>query len=323
MIELHRMHVGRGIADGPVTLFPVWIDVPAVTGIDWRPNAVAYREFDGGASVSTLTAQAVGLRPAIALDGDLAEGGWQTRMVARSVLLGAGQTAKLPVLCVEEGRWGGLSDDLVGRARRATPAVRAATYRAGDVQQDVWARVREFEQLAGGAGASASRSLAHHLDALDALGDGLAVWQPTGLESLGARPTVIDGQRGVIVGIGGRIVGAELFASTVALKSRWAGIIDAARLDARRVSPFATPAEQARRFARRLEKLAIGRDVHAPGGLSVALETRDERYAGRGIALSSPAAASEAPGSTALNGDERMLHLGVVDLAHPMFALAA
>ena len=320
MIELHRMHVGRGIADGPVTLFPVWIDVPAVTGIDWRPTAVAYREFDGGASVSTLTAQAVGLRPAIALDGDLAEGGWQTRMVARSVLLGAGQTAKLPVLCVEEGRWGGHSDDLVGRARRATPAVRAATYRAGDAQHDVWAQVREFEKLAGGHGGSATGSLAHHLDALE---HELLPWHSAGLEPLGPRPTVIDGQRGVIVGIGGRIVGAELFASTVALKSRWVGIVDAARLDARRMSPAATLAEQARRFARRLEQLAIGRDVYAPGGLSVALETRDERYAGRGIALSSPAAASEAPGSTALSGDERMLHLGVADLAHPMFALAA
>lgn len=160
------LHVGRSAQYSALTLFPVWADGGAATGLEWDLGTLDIGERDGGGQVNSLTAVNAGDKPVVLLEGDLLEGGWQTRMVARSTILGPHQTANLAALCVEQGRWerGGKRGHRAG-GRRVSTSLRAArdrAYRHGeDAQHAVWHGIASrYETTAR----TASHSFADHLD---------------------------------------------------------------------------------------------------------------------------------------------------------------
>jgi len=293
MRELHELHVGKALLDEGVSVFPIWIGAPAVSGYSWEPGAVRFTERAGGAAVGELDAVNTTRRPAIALEGDLAEGGQQHRMVARSLVLEPGERRPVDALCVEQGRWHGASG-FVRTGRRASSSIREASRRGTDAQGEVWRSIQHLDHTFVG---SPTSSLLHHLDGPAA-----------------PLPRLLDGQRGVIIGIGGRVLGAELYGSTTALRSRWRGIIEGARLDARRGPWRVTHAETARAFARIIEQLQL--DSVAEAGAAVAIEGSRGGVRGTGIATAGndwglPVAAAES---------ERLLHLALSDASHPLLA---
>lgn len=307
------LHVGQGTHQAGLTLFPVWVDAPRIGSLDWAPGSLRVTErgadVDGaGAAVDTLEAENLAARPLVALEGDLLEGGWQNRMLARSMVLAPHERRELPALCVEQGRWGGGADHTAG-GRRASLVVRYGDESAHDRlareldrpdrQSRVWRRIDAIEQRLG---RSETRSFTHQLDR----------------QSI-RLPRLIDGQRGVIIGIGGRIMGLELFCSGSGLRSRYAGIVQSAAVDARLADPVATPAERARAFARALQ----GRRLH--GREQVGGEQRerwfevardDDRIAVSGLAARL-AGGADAFADTAERG---VLHLTALDRAHPLLA---
>lgn len=292
--ELHEIHVGRAILDHGVSLFPLWVGGPAVTGYDWSPTSIAFEEVEGGATVDTLEATNTAGRPAVALEGDLAEGGWQHRMVARSVAIAPGERRPVSVLCVEQGRWHG-STSFGRRGRRVSATVRAASRRGSDAQLEVWQSIQHLDRQFTG---SPTRSLTHHLD-----------------EAGAPSPRMLDGQRGVVIGVAGRILGAELFASVAGLRSRWEGIVEGARLDARRADWIPTQAETARQFARIVEGLELVRTEQAGLGSTVVGQ--------RGPVRASGIAAMVAQREWMSDSDaNRILHLSLINQAHPLLVSA-
>jgi hypothetical protein len=234
-----RLHVGQGTHRGPLTVFPVWTDAPTIpreylTGAS-APVDVAERA--GTPAVDQLVVTNRGQRPVLLLAGELLEGGWQTRALTATTLLAPGEPTVLPVVCVEEGRWGG--DVRHSRqARRAPFAVRAQFDRA-EPQQAVWDRVRGYESVAG---PSETGSLADRLDRIVPVARDL---------TRGLRP--LAGQWGLLVGIAGHPAWLEVFDSRRSLAAHWSGLLHAATLDALGRSPVRTPATLARSFAQRLE----------------------------------------------------------------------
>lgn len=171
------------------------------------------------------------------LEGELLEGGNQTRACVRDVIVAPGSQVDIEVVCVEQYRWS--HDGPHGRrARRATITVQKAMWTDGhDRQGDVWDGVRRYETVTGPTG---SGSLADHLD---------RVMTPI-------LPRLLAGQNGVIVGVAGQPVALELFGSRAALQAHLSGIVDAAFLEAALGGPpQPVPARRARRFAARLEAL--------------------------------------------------------------------
>lgn len=294
------LHVGQGTHHAGLTVFPVWVDAPRIGSLDWAPDALRISERAEGASVDTLEAQSLATRPLVALEGDLLEGGWQNRMLARSMVLAPRERRELPALCIEQGRWGGAADHRAG-GRRASLVVRYGDESAHDrlvseLQRDdrqsrVWRRIDAIEQRLG---RSETRSFTHQLDR-----------QST------RPPRLIDGQRGVIIGIGGRIMGLELFCSGSGLRSRYAGIVQSAAVDARLADPVATPAERARAFVRALQ----GRRLHGgeAGERWFEVARDDDRIAATGLGVR---VAGGAAGPT----DRGLLHLTALDRAHPLLA---
>jgi hypothetical protein len=156
-------------------------------------------------------------------------------------------------------------------------------------QHEVWRRIGRFETSLG---ATASSSMLDHLDRAE----------PISLDRL-------EGQRGVIIGIGGRVVGAELFGSTTGLRARWQGILDAAALDARLAPPVRTPAGRARDFARRL--MAMTLEDGGDAGLARELHSHQGSLRASGIAATKDELFPSADFT-------RIIHLTAFDDSHPL-----
>jgi len=276
-----RLHVGQGTHRGPLTVFPVWTDLPSsgpgyLTGTA-APVEVAERA--GSPAVDQLLVTNRADRPVLLLAGELLEGGMQHRASTATTLLPPDRPTVLPVVCVEQGRWHG---DAVHRrqARRVPFAVLPRL----DSQHEVWRRVHRYEAVAG---PSATDSLAERLDRSA---------PQTGDLTRGLRP--LAGQRGVLVGIAGRPAWLEVFDSGHTLAAHWSGLMQAAALDALGRPPIGTSATLARGFAERVEGTRLTLD--GPAGLG-------RRFRGGGrVRLD------------AVTWHDRTVHLTAVDLTHPL-----
>lgn len=302
---LPLLHVGRGAQYGALTLFPVWADGGGGIGLEWDLGTLDIGERDGGGQVNSLAAVNSGHKPVVLLEGDLLEGGWQTRMIARSTILGPHEAANIEALCVEQGRWtqGGNRGHRAG-GRRVSVSLRAARDRANrqgkDPQQAVWHGIASrYETNVR----TATHSFADHLDRV-ARESRQRTERP-----LPATP--LPGQRGVIIGIGGRVLGMELLATPTALAKRWNGILEAARFDAEHAPETATLGQQARDFAARIEQANVDVACEAPSVVTLVADQRSLHLSG--IALPVP--------EHSIDGDfGGIVHLAAYDQAHPLLA---
>jgi hypothetical protein len=276
-----QLHVGQGTHRGPLTVFPVWTDLPS-SGPGYLTGAgapVEVAERSGSPAVDQLVVTNRADRPVLLLAGELLEGGWQHRAVTATTLLLPDRPTVLPVVCVEQGRWHG---DVVHR-RRARRVPFAVLPRL-DSQAEVWRRVSRYEDVAG---PSATDSLAERLDRVAPRARDL---------TRGLRP--LAGQRGLLVGVAGRPAWLELFDSARTLKAHWAGLMEAAALDALGRANLRTLAALARGFAERVEGTRLTLD--GPAGLG-------RRFRGGGRVR-----------VDAVAWHDRTVHLTAVDLTHPL-----
>jgi hypothetical protein len=217
---------------------------------------VQVSELPSGPEVDTLVVTNPNDTPLLLTAGELLEGGHQHRMVADSVLLTARSEQAVNVVCIEHGRWSGGRDHRPA-GRRASARVRAGL-RAGvadgirpsggrDRQGEVWSRIAGLE---GPRGRSVTQSYLEYADN----GDEDVTRMTDGL-----RP--FPGQVGVMIGVAGHPVFAEVFDRPDALEQQFRSIVRAAAFDAIGQQPLPTPAHRGRRFL----KLAVGAPTR-PGG---------------------------------------------------------
>ncbi len=285
--KMPELHVGQGYGYGGLTVFPVWVDAPIATGFDLGDAAtIDIAEREGSPVVGELVAHNRGHRPALLLEGELIEGGWQNRVLVFPLLLAADASEVVEVACVEEGRWhGGVAH--ARRSRAASPSVRAAL--RGDPnerQRDVWDKVGAFDQALG---ASATSSLTDHLDSV----------RPDPKHEIHQ----LAGQRGVVVGIGGVPAYLEIYPSPEALAAHWDGLIAAAALDAQLAPKVRTPAQAARSFAESVQRSRLAAD--RPAGLGTVIRSTGKAVNLRGIAR-----------------DGQLLHASAVHTHHAMMRVA-
>jgi hypothetical protein len=285
--HIPHLDVGSGRSVGGLTLFPVWSDAPTLSRIRWSFEHLEVGELSGGASVGRLEVGNPSGRPTALIEGDLLEGGQQHRMSARTVVLEPFDRATVDVVCVEAGRWGGDREHRALGGRGAPSVRRGALDEQGSAQSEVWRRISRYDERYG---RSETSSMLEHLRRDEA-------------------PDIrrMPGQRGVIVGIGGRVLGLELFGSSRGLASRWDGLVRAAWLDARSAPSVPTPSRQARKLMRSLGALPLGLG-EAQGSY------RAVRFDGGPLRVSGIAGAQ----STAL----APIHLTAFDDAHPLLEAA-
>jgi hypothetical protein len=257
---MQKLHVGRGAERGALTVFPIWGEYAGPRGYTTAIRHAQLAEQEGGPNVGTLTVGNPADKPMLMLEGQILEGGWQNRMLARSLLVGARSELAVEVVCVEAGRWGG--EDRAHRAfnRRASSRVRSGLRNVEDRQGEVWRRVSELDDRLG---VNATSSFTEHADRAEDRVRRL---------TRGLRP--FPGQVGVVIGLAGQPVAAEVFDSPTTLVRQFASIVNAAAMDALWLPSVPTPSRRARRLVDHAGELQL-RQV-AQAGLGVNLGARDD-----------------------------------------------
>lgn len=258
---MNQFHVGRGTTRGALTVFPIWAEVahPVSYTLDHSLARIGERS-DGPSVGSLLVANTAGV-PLLLLEGQLLEGGLQHRMVAQSTLLAPGAEVPLEVVCVEQGRWRGAdghgADGHAARGRRASARVRSGL-RSGDRQGEVWRRVADYE---ASFGPNATASYVEHANRAESRVRGLV---------RGLRP--FPGQVGVLIGLAGQPITAEMFDAPRTLTRQFDEIVRAAAMDAVDLPALETPGRRARRFIDRAGH--VPREVVGRAGIADAVAGR-------------------------------------------------
>ncbi|MCM3516588.1 ARPP-1 family domain-containing protein [Nocardioides sp. P86] len=287
---MDELHVGRGTTRGAMTVFPLWGATGGRRRYTMGGRDLEVAEMPEGPYVGSLLVGNRAVVPALVLEGQLFEGGWQHRMSRHSLMVGAGERMAVEVACVEEGRWGGAAEQRT-RGRRATPyvadAVRhGADTEGDDVQGEVWSRVAAHTR---GVHATATGSLVERLD----------TFRHEATDWSRVRPLI--GQVGVLVGIGGQPYVAEVFDSPTALRDQLPALLEAAALDAQLARAVPTPGRRARRFVDRAARVRL-----AAGEQAGVAERRR--------------AATDHLDVVALRWDGHDVHTRITHVRHPLLA---
>lgn len=265
---MEQLHVGRGTTRSALTVFPIWAEAAHPISYSLDHNLARTSELPGQAQVGGLLVTNLGAIPLLLLEGQLLEGGRQHRMAARSILLAPGEPTRLDVVCVEQGRWAGPGHH-TSRGRRASARVRAGL-RTGAQQDEVWRRVNGYDQRYGPNGTA---SYLEHVERAD-----------REVRELVQGLRLFPGQVGVLVGVGGQPLFAEVFDSPRMLAHEFDEIVRAAAMDAVGLAPIETPGRRARRFIERARQVAARETGRA--GLAEALTGRTEHVDLAGLSRS-------------------------------------
>ena len=299
MIVIPELHVGRGAVFGPVTVFPVWTGAPMVAGlVSGRSASVEVKEQEPEPVVGELLLTNSSDAPALLVEGELLEGGWQHRVLQHDVVIAAGRTLLASVACVEHGRWHG-EERHVRQARRSSPRIRAALAEPETVRQSaVWARVADYDASFGAS------PTASYLDHMDRFGEAAAQIDSAVVDRI-RQLTPLPGQMGVIVGLAGQPVALELYPSTDALEEFLTELVMSFFLDAtsQTVSTEIVPSRRARRFADRLQGLTLDPEVGIDAGMATPVRVENDHVMARGSVVA-----------------DRWAHLSVFNRHHQVLA---
>ncbi|NIA16343.1 MAG: hypothetical protein GWP08_19970 [Nitrospiraceae bacterium] len=170
---LRDLRVGDPVESQNLTVVPLLGglgDVPEYHALDeaLASGTLAVMEVDEAGSVPELAVQNTGEKDVLLLDGEELVGAKQNRILNLTILVAAGGKMKIPVSCVEQGRWRSMSERFVS-GRHAPSRVRSnkersvreslrATGKAMSDQGQVWNDVEVV--LNGSAAHSTTRAMA-------------------------------------------------------------------------------------------------------------------------------------------------------------------
>jgi hypothetical protein len=186
-------------------------------------------EISEGGSVPELLAINSGEKMILLLDGEELVGAKQNRILNTSVLLPARSKTKIPVSCVEQGRWRHNSPDFKSghhspsslRARKSRDVTRnlQTVGEARSNQGAVWDAVEENVVLYQAAAPTMAMS------------DVYEQRQNLFEAYVNALKYPADA-RGVVVAVGGKLVAVDLFDKPATLKSIWSRLVTGYAVDA-------------------------------------------------------------------------------------------
>jgi hypothetical protein len=290
------IRLGQPRVVGALSLVPMFHEGPTATYTPYAAvqggGLVEVREVTGGGEVNSLIATNRMDQPVLLLEGEILEGMQQTRVLNITILLPAKSEVKIPVSCVEAGRWSATSAVAKRHYVNMSPRVRlrnnrsvVASARAVGAyisdQGDVWSSVNQ--ELMAHQVESSTREHAE-------IGRQKRVEVERTLAQLEPEP----GQCGVLAVLGGKPLCFDLFDRASTLEAVWSGLVGSYALDAMTVPK---PAVADRDLARSLTWLAALPKAIATAHPGVGL--------GANVVLSSPKA-----GATGLVFEDALVHLG-------------
>jgi hypothetical protein len=249
-----QLHVGSGYRFGNLTWFPVWTDAPLAARKYSTAAGQAFKVAEAPqASVPTLQVENEADLDLLLIEGMILEGGWQHRALTQSIVIPARSIEQIPVVCVEQSRWGGSHQQAAGK-KVAPTAVRVAmrglsrdqmgnVSQLGPDQSRVWSNVAGYQARHNTK--AATNSLADIQDELDGKASQLPAVQ------------ALPGQRGVVIAALGQPVAFELFDHPDTLAERLEGMLQSFQLDVADKNYVKTKGQVARDFVLQATKVRL------------------------------------------------------------------
>lgn len=242
-----HLRVGEPMSTGPLTVVPLFgpeARCEYLSFAESRAQGVRIGELEAGASVRDLVIENPSPSNVLLFEGEEVLGAQQNRTFDVSVLVGAGQKLRVPVSCVEAGRWDGSRH---GESFEPAPQTANPRLRREKAEQ---AR----RQVMAGAEARADQSAVW--SSVSAMGADYGAHSPTGAmhdvyesrrDSLGEMCAAVplrDGQSGSIVFVNGEMWVADFVSRPDAYASLHERLVQGYALDALGAGETVAPAAE-------------------------------------------------------------------------------
>ena len=234
-VALPKLRVGDPIRHEALAVFPLFAEANGQVEYRLSDEALAdaqilVEEVSEGGSVPNLLVENKGDQRVLFLEGEELIGAKQNRILNTSVLVAAHSKIKIPVSCVEQGRWGystrhfgSSGSQSPSKLRRAlkgsvSRSLREKRGHQSD-QHQVWQEVACLQMahsVESGTGAMS--------DAFDTYKDRIAAYQE--------KVQYIDGAVGMAVAIGDRVVSVDVFDKPTTCEKVWKRMLSGVVFDA-------------------------------------------------------------------------------------------
>jgi len=193
-------------------------------------GCIEITEVDESGSVNDLSLKVTGKKPVLLVEGEELKGAKQNRLINASFLIAGGTRTRIPVSCVEEGRWSYSSKQFssgkkmmhASLRREAQATVKESLERGGGHRSDqgrVWNNIAETSMRMKVA--SPTMAMA---DVFDKNQDRL--------EDYTERFEVVENQVGALFAIDGKVVGLECFGSHETFRLFFKKLVQSYAMDA-------------------------------------------------------------------------------------------
>ena len=235
-VAFPQLRVGEPLRYEAVVVFPLFADAQGAA-VEYRlsdealaDEALAVEELSEGGSVPHLLVKNRGAVRVLFLEGEELVGAKQNRILNTSLLVAANSQTKIPVSCVEQGRWhyksrsfgsSGFSSPSALRYALKSSVARNVKMNLGHTsdQRAVWEHVAMLSASHGVVSDTAAMN-----DAFEAHRAKIAAYQQ--------ELKYVDGATGVVVGVGSRIISLDLFDRPDTCRKVWDRLLSGHAFDA-------------------------------------------------------------------------------------------
>ncbi len=231
-VLIRLLEVGRPFSYENLTIVPIYrTDHPKPADFVMLDEAlkngwIEVGEVEGG-RVPQVRISNLSKRTIYLMGGEILSGAKQDRILAVDLLL-APDTRNLvvPVFCVEAGRWTVTTKSFTTRNNLGTFDLRAKAAARGDgAQREIWDRVAEQNARVGVASPTSA-----YQDAYESESNKKKIAE---IETrMAAIPRLMKDTVGVVIGLGDRVVSADIFADPSLFQKQWPKILRSSSLAA-------------------------------------------------------------------------------------------
>ncbi len=240
MLTFPAIHVADPISPESISIFP--LEAESVSKVDYAlsdealgAGTVTVEEVGEAGSVPELVVNNQTDNLVLFLEGEELRGAKQNRVLNTSVLVAAKNKIKIPVSCVERGRWRYTSPVFASGGSHGSSKLRHI------LKQSVLKSVKEGRGLSSDQGEvwkevdRQSESLGSH-SATGAMADTYEAYKDR-LAEFGERLKYVEGAIGLAVAVGKKIVSVDLFDKPSTCRKVWDRLLTGVIMDALEAGP--------------------------------------------------------------------------------------